>query len=157
MGRPVNKKWFGRLADATDARFKTAGDTFYNITLNVQVGSNAETASGYILKQRSSRRFLVNDLKTGTNTSVPEAVADAAANGGSTTQGNVGFCLLVDKPAGALGADEMSIQGVISGTGGNQVRVKKLFNRTCVDFDNNRYTWEIQDDSTVTQMVLTSI
>lgn len=146
MGRPLNKKWFGRLADADDDRFAPKNDTFYNITINVQIGANAETESGYILRQRSTGSFLVNDLKTGTKL-IPT---------GSGT-GNVGVCRLVDKASGDLAANEMSIQGTLAGSDGNQVRIKKLYNRTCRDFDNNRYTWEIQDDSSVTILVLTAI
>lgn len=145
MGRPVNKRYFGLLDDGT------------NFTVNVQVGANSESEEGYILRQRSTNKFLVNDKKDGTNSSVAEAAADAAANGGNTTEGNVSVCTLVDKAAGALGANEMSIQGTIAGGGGNQVRIKKLYNRTCRDFDNNRYTWVIQNDSTESIMVLTAI
>ena len=145
MGRPVNKRYFGLLDDGT------------NFTVNVQVGSESESEEGYILRQRSTNKFLVNDKKDGTNSSVAEATADAAANSGSTTEGNVAVCTLVDKASGALGANEMSLQGTVAGGGGNQVRIKKLYNRTCRDFDNNRYTWEIQDDSTESIMILTAI
>ena len=134
MGRPVNKRNFGLLDDGT------------NFTINCQVGANSESESGYILRQRSVNKFLVNDLKTGTKTTV-----------GGTGTGNVGICTLVDKASGALGDSEMSLQGTISGTGGNQVRIKKLFNRTCRDFNDNRYKWEIQDDSTESILVLTAI
>lgn len=124
MGRPINKRYFGALADGT------------NFTVNCQVGANAETDEGVILSQRSVNKFNVDDDKT--------------------LGGNTGVCTLVDKAAGALGANEMSIQGTISG-GGNQVRIAKLYNRTCRDFNNNRYTWEIQDDSTASIMVITAI
>jgi len=138
MGRPVNKRYFGLLADGT------------NFTVNVQVGSNSESEEGYIISQRSETKFLVNDKKTGTNVNLGDTEA-------GNSQGNVGVCTLVDKASGALGANEMSLQGTIAGGGGNQVRIKKLYNRTCRDFDNNRYTWEIQDDSTESIMVLTAI
>lgn len=134
MGRPVNKRNFGLLDDGT------------NFTVNVQVASNSESESGYILRQRSVNKFLVNDLKTGTKTTV----------GGSGT-GNVGICTLVDKVAGGLGANEMSIQGTLDDGTGSQVRIKKLYNRTCRDFNNNRYTYVIQNDSTASIMVLTAI
>lgn len=124
MGRPVNKRYFGALADGT------------NFTVNCQVGANAETDEGVILSQRSVNKFNVDDDKT--------------------LGGNTGVCTLVDKAAGGLGANEMSIQGTISG-GGDQVRIAKLYNRTCRDFNNNRYTWEIQDDSTASIMVITAI
>jgi hypothetical protein len=146
MGRPLNKKWFGRLADADDDRFKPLNDTFFNIAINVQVAANAETESGIILRQRTTTKFLVNDLKDGTK----------LTPSGSGT-GNVGICTLVDKAAGSLDANEMSIQGTINGTDGTQVRIKKLYNRTCRDFDNNRYTWEIENDSTETVLRLTAI
>ena len=153
MGRPVNKKHFGLLADAAGGTMPvSAGDTFFNLTINVQVGSNAETASGYILAQKSPTRFLVNDKKTGTN----DEPGDTEAG---NSQGNVGVCTLVDKAAGSLAANEMSIYGYISGegVGGEPVRIKKLYNRTCRDFSNNRYTWEIQNDSSVTALILTAI
>jgi hypothetical protein len=134
MGRPVNKRNFGLLDDGT------------NFTVNVQVASNAESEQGYILRQRSVNKFLVNDLKTGTKTTV----------GGSGT-GNVGICTLVDKASGSLDANEMSIQGTLDDGTGSQVRIKKLYNRTCRDFNNNRYTYVIQNDSTASIMVLTAI
>ena len=146
MGRPLNKKWFGRLADADDARFAPLNDTFFNIAINVQVAANAESESGYILRQRSSRKFLVNDDKAGTKTTPS----------GSGT-GNVSVCTLVDKASGALGENEMSIQGTLSDGTGTQVRIKKLYNRTCRDFNNNRYTWTVEDDSTETVLRLTAM
>ena len=135
MGRPVNKRNFGLLDDGT------------NFTINVQVGANSESESGYILRQRTVNKFLVNDLKTGTNTFV----------GDTSGTGNVGICTLVDKVAGGLGANEMSIQGTLDDGTGSQVRIKKLYNRTCRDFNDNRYTYVIQNDSTASIMVLTAI
>lgn len=145
MGRPLNKRWFGWLDDADDSTLAPLNDTFYNITINVQVGSNAETESGLILRQRTVNKFLVNDTKTGTKKTPA-----------GTGTGNVGVCTLVDKAAGSLGANEMSIYGYVSGTG-DPVRIKKLYNRTCRDFANNRYTWEVQEDSTETILVLTAL
>ena len=136
MGRPLNKKWFGWLDDADDSTLAPLNDTFYNITINVQVGSNSESAEGLILSQKSTNKFRVNDAKD--------------------RSGNEGICTLVDKAAGGLGANEMSIYGYVSGTG-DPVRIKKLYNRTARDFNNNRYTWEIQEDSTVTILALTAI
>lgn len=146
MGRPVNKKWFGFLADADDSRFAPLNDTFFNITINVQVGSNAESEEGYILRQRSTNSFLVNDTKTGTK----------KTPSGSGT-GNVSVCRLVDKASGTLAANEMSIQGTLDDGTGAQVRIKKLYNRTCRDFNNNRYKWAIENDSTETVMRLTAL
>jgi hypothetical protein len=96
MGRPLNKRWFGWLDDPDDSTLKPLNDTFYNITINVQVASNPETESGLILRQRTVNKFLVNDTKTGTK----------KTPAGSGT-GNVGICTLVDKAAGSLSANEM--------------------------------------------------
>lgn len=132
MGRPLNKRYFGPLDDGT------------NITINCQVGSNSESQTGYIIRQRSTNKFLVNDTKDGTKQSTS----------GSGT-GNVGVCTLVDKADGDLGANEMSIVGYVSS--GSQVRIKKFYNRTCRDFNNVRYKWEVQNDSTASLIVLTAI
>jgi hypothetical protein len=132
MGRPVNKKYFGLLDDGT------------NFTINCQVASNSESATGYILKQKSSNKFLVNDTKNGTKTT--------PAGAGT---GNVGICQLVDKADGALGANEMSIMGLV--TGGSMIRIKRLYNRTVHGFNGRRYKWALQNDSTASLLVLTLI
>ena len=133
MGRPINKRNFGLLADGT------------NITINCQVAANAESALGYIIRQRSVNKFLVNDAKDGTK--------QTAAGAGT---GNVGVCTLVNKAQGALDANEMSIDGVVAG-GAQGIKIKKLYNRTCRDFSNNKYKWAVSNDSTASLLVLTAI
>jgi hypothetical protein len=132
MGRPLNKKFFGLLDDGT------------NITVNCQVGSNTESAVGYIVRQRSPKRFIVNDTKDGTNTQV----------GDTGAQGNVGVCQLVDKADGSLADNEMSIMGYKADGAG--VRIAKLFNRIVVDFNGNRYKWSVVNDSTTSVIALTT-
>ena len=129
MGRPLNKKFFGLLDDGT------------NITVNCQVGANAESAVGYILRQRASKRFLVNDAKDGT----------AVLPGGAGT-GNVGVCKLVNAVDGALGANEMSIVGEFNGQG---ILIAKLTNKIAVDFNGIRYKWTVTNDSTTSILSLT--
>jgi len=146
MGRPINKRYFGPLDTANDPLNAPKNDTKFNIAVNVKVGTNTVSESGYILAQRSTRRFLVNDTKDGTKRSL----------GGAGT-GNVAVCTLVDKAAGTLAASEMSLQGYLAGSSGTQVRIAKLYNRTCRDFNNNRYTWETQEDSTATLFVITPL
>ena len=107
-----------------------------NFNVNVKVGANTISNAGIILSQRSVNKFKVDD----------------AANGG----GNEGTCPLVNKDAGALGNNEMSLLGYVGGAG-DGVNIKKLYNRTCRDFSNNRYTWTLSDDSTSSVMVLTAI
>ena len=135
MGRPLNKKFFGLLDDGT------------NITVNCQIGSNAESTVGYILRQRSSKRFLVNDKKTGTN----KLVGDTEAGNG---QGNVGVCQLVNAADGALGANEMSIMGEFNGQG---IRIAKLTNKIAVDYNGTRYKWSVTNDSTTSILSLTAM
>ena len=131
MGRPLNKRFFGLLDDGT------------NITVNCQVGANAESVQGQILRQRSPKRFLVNDAKDGT----------AVLPGGAGT-GNVGVCQLVNAADGALGANEMSIVGY--NAAGQGIRLAKLFNKIVVDFNGNRYKWSVVDDSTTSVISLTT-
>ena len=135
MGRPLNKRFFGLLDDGT------------NIKVNCQVGSNAESEVGYIVRQRSPKRFIVNDKKDGTNKLVG---ATEAGNG----QGNVGVCQLVDKADGNLDANEMSIMGY--NAAGQGIRLAKLFNKIVVDFNGNRYKWSVVNDSTTSLISLTT-
>lgn len=108
----------------------TAGADDGNFTATVKVGANAVAENGYIISQRSETLFVVSD---GTNQ---------------------GSCRLVDK---AVPLDnEMVITGSIAATG-QGVRIRKLQNRTVIDFNNNVYTWEVQDDSTANVLVLTQI
>lgn len=107
-----------------------------NITVNCKVGGNAASVQGMIKSQRSRTKFNVDDKKD--------------------DSGNEGVCSLVDKDSASLGDNEMSIQAVIQGTSTHK-NIKKLFNRTCTDFNDVRYTWSISDDSAVNQMTLVAI
>ena len=149
MGRPINKRYLGRLTTADDDRFAPLNDTEFNITAIVKVGTEAVSESGILLSQRTETKFKVNDTLDGTAVNVDGTKVD-----GTVGTGNVGFCVLVDKDVPA--DNEMVIKGYVSETG-DGVNIRKLHNRTMIDFDNNRYTWEIQDDSTQTLLVLTAI
>lgn len=127
MGRPVNKRFFGATSDGS----ALTGEG--NFSVNVKVGANAVSAVGTIVRQRSSTKFLVSDAATGA--------------------GNRGVCKLVDKDVPA--DNEMVLRGYVGGAG-DGVNISKIYNRTCRDFAGNRYTWEIQDDSTTNIMVLTA-
>lgn len=41
--------------------------------------------------------------------------------------------------------------------GGNPVAIRKMFNRTAIDFNSNRYTWTVEDDSTESLLRLVAI
>jgi PKD repeat protein len=134
MGRPLNKRYFG--ATSTDIASSPPGDISNEerLTAIVKVGANSVSETGIILSQRSETKFKVDDAADGS--------------------GNEGFCTLVDKDV--PGNDEMVLKGYIAGDG-DGVNIRKVQNRTMIDFDNNRYTWEIQDDSTSNILVLTAI
>lgn len=144
MGRPLNKRFFGRLPDADEAAENPLNDASFNIKAIVKVGSNATSQNGYLIRQKSRDRFLVNDLKTGTKRTV-----------GGTGTGNVGICTLVNAAPGALTANQMAIQGRLPS--GQYINIKHFYNRTCRDFNNVRYKWTVTDDSTETTIQLTAI
>jgi hypothetical protein len=133
MGRPLNKRYFGSTQVSPGGADRTNEE---RLTVSVKVGSNSATALGIILNQRSETKFKVSDD--------PDSVG-----------GNEGVCTLVNKATGSLSDNEMSLQGFVDGE--SAVYIRKVQNRTMIDFDNNRYTWEIQDDSTANVLVLTAI
>ena len=185
MGRPINKRYFGKLPDADDPTLAPkSGDTFFNIGVNVQIGSAAESTIGYILAQKGPKKFLIADgaivndedlvfspptkyvINTVGDTDwasvgvygaayVGRVFIATAAGAGTGTVRLAGTCKLVDQPDGSLGANEMSIMGQL--TNGTQIRLKKLYNRIAIDFSGNRYKWAIVDDSTETLLILTLI
>lgn len=72
----------------------------------------------------------------------------------SNDAGNVtATCRLVETTPNA--DNEAQLIGIVDG--GNNVAVKKIFNRTAVDWNNNRYTWTVEDDSTESLLRLTAI
>jgi len=129
MGRPINKRFLGITRfDGSDLTEEE------RLTAVVKVGTNSVSETGIVLRQRAETRFKVSD----------------AADG----NGNEGVCELVDKAV--PGDNEMVLKGYVNGSG-DGVNIRKVHNRTMIDFDNNRYTWEIQDDSTANLLVLTAI
>ena len=138
MGRPLNKRYFGITKDGS-------GDISNEERLNVSVkiGTNAVKTLGIILSQRSETKFNVSDGPDGDD------------NGGGAGSANTGVCTLVNKATESLGDNEMSLQGFTDG--GSAVYIRKVQNRTMIDFDNNRYTWAIEDDSTSNILRLTAI
>ena len=138
MGRPLNPRYFGITKNS-------GGDISNEERLNVmvKVGSNTAKTLGIILSQRSETKFKVSDGPDGDD------------NGGGAGSANEGVCTLVDKTFGNLGDDEMILQGFV--VGGGAVNIRKVMNRTMVDFNNNKYTWAIEDDSTSNILRLTAI
>jgi hypothetical protein len=111
--------------------FGATGGADANIPIRFHDGSNADV-EGYILSQRGTNKF------------------NCSNDAGSATA----ICRLVNKLEG-LAAGECSLVGITDG--GDAVVLKKMFNRTAVDWNSNRYTWEAQDDSTESLIRLTAI
>ncbi len=130
MGRPINKRYFGVLGDATYPHIPVEAAGFAG---KDQITEDA-TADVYILKQKSARRFLVKHAEDG-----DEAI-----------------CKLVDKAyddSSAIVAGEMVIVGYINGS--QKVRLRSLTNRVATDFNSVRYKWSLSDDSSTTILILT--
>jgi hypothetical protein len=164
MGRPLGRKNFGPLGstskstiggvaqeDSGDGRDQRGVDTTsastdrqkgYNIPVyKARVSSDPmdvnEGAGNnpYILKQMSSRRFKVY----------------SEANG-------VGVCKLVDDDgSSSIDAGEMVVRGFVGGSSDSPVIVKKISGRKITGFDDNQYTWYVDNDSTANILVLTAI
>jgi hypothetical protein len=62
---------------------------------------------------------------------------------------------MVNKATAALALGEMVLFGS-DGTG-NRIPLKKITARKATDYNNNQYTWIVQDDSTETIIILTAI
>ena len=177
MGRPVNKKYFGKTAGSVG----TEGNNF---TVAAKIGALTATEIGYIVRQRSSVKFLVangvavqdEDIVIGTkyvidtlsntdwaalgvtNAQVGTVFTATVDGTGLLTGGNVrpvAVCTLVDKAPASLSANEMSITGFT--TGATPVRLKRLYNRTAHSFDGQRYRWTLVDDSSANYVQLTLI
>ena len=138
MGRPLNKRYFGTTKDGGGDRTNEE-----NLNVMVKVGTNTARTLGIILSQRSETKFNVSDGPDGND------------NGGGANSANNGVCTLVDKTFDNIGDNEMILQGFV--VGGEAVNIRKVQNRTLTDFNNNRYTWEIEDDSTSNILRLTAI
>ena len=132
MGRPINKRYFGVLGNATFPHIPVEAAGFAG---KDQITEDS-TADVYILKQKSARRFLVKHAEDG-----DEAI-----------------CKLVDKAyddSTNIVAGEMVIVGYINGS--QKVRLRSLTNRVATDFSGVRYKWSLSDDSSTTILILTTM
>ena len=98
-------------------------------TIPCRFHNGSSSVEGYIVNQKGTNKFTVT--ANGSDNFVCRLVNEAAPNA----------------------AGEMSLVGLAGGA----VILKKLFNRTAVDWDNNRYTWTTEDDSTESLIRLTAI
>lgn len=127
MGRPVKRDIAGTLV------FGTPDLANVGIVVQAYFGGSLNAAA-YIVKQKGSRRYQVT--ANGTDTAVCKLVATTpSANG------------------------EMLMMGYVEPTGADlsAVPIRHLRKRTAIDFNGNRYTWILQNDSSVDVIVLTAI
>lgn len=99
-------------------------------TIPVRFWDGGSSVEGYVVAQKGTNKFKVTD---GSTTITGRLVNELQPNG----------------------ANEISIVGIAPGT--TAIIIKKIFNRTAVDWNNNRYTWEAQDDSSQSLLILTPV
>jgi hypothetical protein len=135
MGRPLNKRYFGSLATADQRAAGT--ETQENIRAEANLTTTGIVDDAFIVAQKGSNKFILRNK---------------AGDANSQT-----VCRMVNKATAALALGEMVLFGNIAGGIGNRIPLKKITARKAVDYDNNQYTWVVQDDSTETIIVLTAI
>lgn len=116
-----------------DRYFGVTGDNTQP-TIPVRFHDGSSGYEGYIVAQKGTNKF-----KVSTDGQSPEV----------TLTGR-----LVNEIS-PNAENEISLVGIKDG--GDAVLIKKIFNRTAVDWDNNRYTWTVEDDSTESLLRLTAI
>ena len=130
MGRPVKIK----ESATVDVGFNNpAGGQFYGVVggtdtlstydyptlkVRVKIGGNSE-ADGYIIRQKGASKYLVSD--------------------GS----NEGVCVLANTADSSLANDTMTITAQDSGS--TEFRIKRMSNKFCLDFSDNRYLMNFFD------------
>lgn len=103
-----------------------------NLTVRAYIDGGIEEQA-FIVNQKGTNKFTVEE----------------------NTGGETAICRLVNKATADIAAGEMVIEGM--NLAGERVVLKKLFNKTAVDWNANRYTWELENDSTDTVLRLTAI
>ena len=130
MGRPINKRYFGALGVNATPKIPVEAAWVGGKIVNATDGG----ADIFIVKQKSSRRFLVQ----------------------SVDEGEQAICKLVNKvtDSSAVLVGEMVIIGYYNG---QAINVMKMSNKIATDFSSNRYKWAVSDDSTTNVLVLTDV
>lgn len=129
LERQYKEKTMGR---PVNPRFLGATGDNSQPTIPVRFHDGSNLIEGKILTQRGTNKF------------------NCSNDGDTITR----VCRLVNEITPNAN-NECAIVGIADG--GTPKLIKKMFNRTCVDWDDNRYTWEVQDDSTESLLVLTAI
>lgn len=158
MGRPLSRKYFGPQggstadpsADGKDIHGNTVtsatdpklNENAYNMPVFMARIPDGQNEGGddepndnlYIVAQKGPNRFKV-----------------------STSDGD-GICTLADwDQSSDLDEGEMVIMGYVGSNSGSRIAIKKINGSKAYDFDNNQYTWYIDNDSSKNILVLTVI
>jgi hypothetical protein len=128
MGRPVKRDVAGTLV------FGDYTTTAVGIKVTAYFGGSSRT-DVFVVKQKGARRYLVQDKSDSTQAVCKLVSGNPAANG------------------------EMNLVGFTAPTevDANVVVLRNLKKRTATDFNNNRYTWILVNDSTADYIQLTLI
>ena len=102
-------------------------------TIPIRFHDGSSLIEGKILSQRGTNKF------------------NCSNDGDSITR----ICRLTSDGSAPNADLECQLIGI--GAGGGAIAIAKLFNRTAIDYDGNRYTWATEDDSTESILRLTAI
>ena len=128
MGRPLRKD-----VNGVDV-INTPASTATGITCEFYDGSTNQT-DGILIKQRGASSFMVARIGTPNTRYIARLVSGT--------------------PAAEY---EMRIRGSTTGLlDQNLVAIRKLTKRIAIDFSGNRYTWFLENDSSVDYIVLTAL
>lgn len=134
MGRPLYKDVKGTIVTGSFGT-DTLGDKRAGIRVDFHDGTSLRT-DGIIIKQRGAKTFLV------------------ARDGTPLTRFT---CVLQSAEPSAAG--QMRIRGSVEGLNPGDISIARLTRRVALDFDGNRYTWELVnfEDSTGDTIKLTPV
>jgi hypothetical protein len=102
-----------------------------DLVVSVKIGNSKADPFGSVLEQLSETEFKVED-----------------------TNGNQGVCKLVEKQTDDLDSNEMSLLGFVLSSS-TFVYISKLVRNIMEDFENNKFSWDVENDSTTNILILT--
>jgi hypothetical protein len=130
MGRPINKRWFGSTGTGTGTGLLTGN----NLPIRFKTGGSV--IEGYIQKQKGARTFL------------------CAVDNVSPAVSGVRCKLVAGTNSDPANNGEATLVGMLNGS---PVTLQKLTNKVATDFNGVRYKWTLEDDSSQTLIILTTM
>ena len=165
MGRPINKRFFGALTNATaQSATNPTQDGKDQAGHDLSNTSNyTEKRLGYNIPVLAARVPGQTEVSGGEGAEYPYIVAQKASRAyrvrTSATASHVGTCRLVNKAVGALAAGEMLLQGKLLSNDNTTILISKLTKFYATDFSGNRYKWYVapfsgEDSSEANALIL---